>query len=480
MGTIRKHEVRILVAIGMGLFAVLAAAIVYGAPNATSSTTSRTHDAMALDGVTVTITGQPERTATGYAVPIDVTNHREEAISIKDMNIVVTLTDISTINATCHGPDFVVPGGTESFLIIIDDPGHIEIFVIDLIQGDTYLRAVMPIPGPYLELPDVPQVTVPDDAATPTPSPNGTSAPDTQAVGKEEPVVFTALSDQFPLRPSYYGRNPPSFGEPATGQLITQVTKGGGATDIGVYLYLPDLSSDVVKVNASFAGGSPVSVQLVSDGASGCYGLLNDGSSPAGSNWTWHYGGSGSPYHNITLTISTFALGTHELHTYALDAGSGVHISEVAASSYSVYGSGGASSTLWMFDTEMVSDMTDPFVPGTVYNLTFKDACRYDEYRGEVRSVFKCPDAISVWSVGGDGNGTLLIPNSLGEYIVPWTYNGTAHEVHLRVQMGAPGGNYPLATGQYWLEDASTGMVLSPVDGSGAIGTVFAVRGPQV
>jgi hypothetical protein len=480
MGTIRKHEVRILVAICFVMFVVLAAAIVYGPPGPASSSIPRTQDAVAMEGVDAVITGQAERTSTGYAVPMSVTNHRDKAISMKDMRIIVTLTDIRSLNATCHGPDSVAPGETKQFLVLVDGIAGSEIFVIDLVQGNHYIRVVMPVVPPTLSLPDVPQVTVPDDD-TSAPSQNGTqpSDPDDQDSGKDEPKVALSLNNDLPLRSAYYEGNPPFFGAPVSGQVIAHITNGD-ASDIGIYVYLPDLTIDQVKIGALSSGGTRIPVQLTSDGTSGCYGLLIDGSSPTGSNYTWHYDGIGSAYHNISLTVTTYELGTHEMRIYAYDAGTGARVSEVEVTDYTVYGSGGGDSSLRMFDTEMSSDIADPFVPGAIYNVTFTDNCRYDEYRGTVRSVFKCPYAMSVWSIGMDGSETLLTPNSYGEYVVTWEMDGPVHDLRLRVQLGEEGGSYPLASGQYWLEDSSTGMVLSPVSSEGATGTVFTVRGPEI
>ncbi|GEM_PF-4495521 len=476
MGTIRKHEVRTLVASSLVLLVVLAAAIICGTPGTTSGSTARTQDAVAIDDVQVIVTGHAERTPTGHAVPVSVTNERDEAVSIKDMKIVVTLTDLSKLNATCHGPDSVAPGATAHFLIIIDVPRDIEIFVIDLVRGGHYLRAVMPVVPPALPLPDLPQVEEPDDDNTPTQPQDNTTVPEPPA--KTEPAVTVSLSDDMPLRPAYYEGNPPFFGEPASGQVIAQVSSEGDPADVGVYIYFPGLGAEKVSVNASYADGAPVPVQLVSDGVSGCYGLLVHDPSATGSNWTWHYGGVGTEYHNISIAVTTYQLGTHELRLYAYDAGTGARISEVVVTSYTVYGSGGPSSELRMFDTEMTTDMADPFVPGSVYNITFRDTCRYDGYQGTVRSFLKLPYAANVWLVE-NGSEVLLTPNSLGEYVITWTSDGGAHDLHLRVQLGEEGGSYPPSAAQYWLEDSSTGMVLSPVDGEGVAGITFPVRGPE-
>jgi hypothetical protein len=332
--------------------------------------------------------------------------------------------------------------------------------------------------SPVLVLPDVPQVDVPDDdEQTPTDPPDETPGSEPQDPVKTEPVIVTSLDDGLPLRPAYYEGDPPVFGEPVSGRVITQAVQDGDATDIAVYVHLTDLSPGQASIYASYAGGAPVAVQLIGDGGSGCYGLLIDDPSMAGSNWTWHYGGSGSAYHNISIAVTTYDLGTHELRLYAYDAATGVRISEVEVTRYTVYGSGGGSG---LFDTELTSDIEDPFVPGAVYNLTFVDSCRCDGYSGSVRSVFKCPYAVNVWLVGGDGEETLLTPSSLGEYLITWTFDGSApHEIRLRVQLGEAGGSYPASIGQYWLEDVSTGMVLSPISGEGVEGTTFSVRGPE-
>lgn len=299
----------------------------------------------------------------------------------------------------------------------------------------------------------------------------GRSTPEPQDPARVEPVVSLSLDGSLPLRPAYFEGDPPLYGQAASGGIIAQVIQPGDSTDVAVYIHLPDLAPDQVSVAASYAGGAVIPVLLAADD-SGCFGLLADEAS--GSNCTWHYDGSGAEYHNISITVTTYALGTHELRLYAYDAGTGGRISNIEDSGFTVYGSAGASG---MFETAMSTDLEEPFTPGAVYNVTFTDSCRYDQYRGSVRSVFTCPYAASVWLVA-DGAETLLEPNGLGEYTFTWAYDGTAHEAHLRVQM-ALDGDHPLATGQYWLEDASTGMVLSPAS-DGAQGTTFAVRGPEI
>ena len=202
--------------------------------------------------------------------------------------------------------------------------------------------------------------------------------------------------------------------------MIAKVTRAGDAADIAVFVQFPDLVPGQVIVQASFESGPSITFPLISDGAAGCYGVLEDEPARAGGNWTWHYDGV-SIYHNVTLSVTTFKLGMHGMRLYAHDAGSGARISDVAATSYSIYGSTGA---YGMFDTVMATDIEDPFVPGKIYNISFADSCRYDQYRGEVRSVLKCPHASSVWLIGTDGSETLLTANSLGEYIVVWTHDG--------------------------------------------------------
>ena len=57
MGTIRKHEVRVLVVSSLVLLIVLSAAMVYGTPETRTSSAPLTNDAVAMDGVDVVITG---------------------------------------------------------------------------------------------------------------------------------------------------------------------------------------------------------------------------------------------------------------------------------------------------------------------------------------------------------------------------------------------------------------------------------------
>lgn len=488
MGTIRKHEVRVLVVSSLVLLIVLSAAMVYGTPETRTSSAPLTNDAVAMDGVDVVITGLAVRTATGYEVPMNVTNHRGSSISIKDMRAFVTLTTMARINASCRGPDAVAPGSTGSFLVVFEELDDIEIFVIDLVRGEHYLRAIMPIASQGQHLPDPPKVEeAPEEPLpgpkeetplpgpkeeTPTPEP---PTPDPEVPVRAEPVVSLRIDETLPLRPAYFDGGPPLFGEPVPGKVIAKVTRAGDAADIAVFVQFPDLVPGQVIVQASFESGPSITVPLISDGAAGCYGVLVDEPARAGGNWTWHYDGV-SIYHNVTLSVTTFKLGMHGMRLYAHDAGSGARISDVAATSYSIYGSTGA---YGMFDTVMATDIEDPFVPGKIYNISFADSCRYDQYRGEVRSVLKCPHASSVWLIGTDGSETLLTANSLGEYIVVWTHDGRPHEVHVRVQLGEDNGAYQPADGHYWLEDVSTGMALSPEPSGSIGGTIFTVRGPE-
>ncbi|MBI0584698.1 MAG: hypothetical protein ISF22_10815 [Methanomassiliicoccus sp.] len=479
---IRKHEVRILVAISVALSVVIAVVAMFGPYAPSTGSTPQLQDAMAMGNVKVVVTGPAERTAGGHAIPINVTNERDGPISVTDMVITVILTDITRLSATCVGPDSIAPGATERFRVLVDEPGDIEVFVIDLVKGDHYLRCVMPTWPAALPLPDVPKVIVPDDPPAPPSEPEVNEPPEDDTTPdpqpeKVEPVVCTLLSSDLPLRPAYYEASPPVYGEAAAGRVDTWVEEHGDPTRIAVYIHMAGLSPDQVGVAASYGGGVMVPAALVSDGAGGCRGLLIDAPAAGGSNWTWAYDGAGG-HHNISLSVTTHVLGTHEVRFYAYDADTGKAISEVESTSYTVYGNGGVYGTARMFDTVMSSDLADPFIPGSVYNLTFEDTCRYDSYRGTVRSVFTCPYAVSVWVVN-DGEETLLTPDGSGEYVVSWQHEaGTTHQLHLRVQLGEADGTYPPAVGRYWLEDAATGMIVSAMDGAGA-GMTFTVRGPE-
>lgn len=170
MGLIKKHEVRIWIAASVTMIAVLAI-MATSTPWNASSNPVKLENAMAIEGVEMTVAGAVNRTTSGYEVPVNITNHRDKAIDIKAMDVVVTLTNITKMNATSVGPDYVGPNRTEAFTIIITTTDNIEIFVIDLIDGDQYIRCIMP-DMISVTPPDVPQVpTDPDNNNTdPTPA----------------------------------------------------------------------------------------------------------------------------------------------------------------------------------------------------------------------------------------------------------------------------------------------------------------------
>jgi PKD repeat protein len=166
MGLIRKHEIRIWIAASVTMIALLAI-VATSVPHDQGDTGPHLQSAVAMDGVVIEATGPANRTSTGYEVPVNVTNHRSEAIDIKAMDIVVTTTDASKLNGKAIGPDSVAPEQTEQFLIAIDTPSEVEVFVIDLVQDGQFLRCIMPALS-TVPLPEVPQVVVPVEPVDPT------------------------------------------------------------------------------------------------------------------------------------------------------------------------------------------------------------------------------------------------------------------------------------------------------------------------
>ena len=120
--------------------------------------------------------------------------------------------------------------------------------------------------------------------------------------------------------------------------------EGDGFVAVPVSMvYFAGLSNDSVYVNASYGGGEPQWVNLYGDGLLGCYGLLmTDPSNIIGDMaWTWRYASDGARYYNITLSVTTYSLGTHEVRFYAYDQETGRKISDVEVTNYAVLGTGG-------------------------------------------------------------------------------------------------------------------------------------------
>ena len=164
MGLIKKHEIRIWIAASVTMIAILAI-VATSVPRDQGDAGPQLQSAVVMDGVVIEATGPANRTSTGYEVPVNVTNHRSEAVDIKAMEIVVTTTDASKLNGQAIGPDSVGPEQTEQFVIVIDTPNEVEIFVIDLVQDGQFLRCIMPSLT-TVPLPEVPQVVVPVDPTT--------------------------------------------------------------------------------------------------------------------------------------------------------------------------------------------------------------------------------------------------------------------------------------------------------------------------
>ncbi len=399
-----KREIWAVCAIVLIASAMIMAVLVSGFFDTTvTPNPSPSSDPPNLDGVRVIAIGPANLTTYGYmAIPVNVTNGKSVQLNMREVNFTVTLADGSTIEAYCNGPDIVAAHQTKEFLIVANVQGAINVTIINLVMGNHYANCAVPSndpsspivsPGPSSTIGPSP-ITNPTSSPSVDPStlplPTPTPAPTPATALKKEPKVVCSLSESWPFRPAYHPYSPPFYGEPSTGEVDTWVSQQADASHIGIVIYFVGLHADQVFVNSSYAGGPPVWANIYNDGEKGCYGLLLDDPATISGDmgWTWMYSGSGrAEYHNTTLSVTTYALGTHEVRFYAYDQDTGKPISDVEVSSFTVYGSGGKFNPYYMFDTKMSTDFPYPFVPGQVYNFTFEDSCRYPSYSGTVRST---------------------------------------------------------------------------------------------
>lgn len=408
-----------------------------------------------MAGIRVEATGPANLTAYGLLViPVNVTNLMDKAVDFRSMNMTLRLADGSEVPAMCNGPDSVAPMATGQFLIIVSSDRMLDISAVHLVSGREYLNV---------------------------PVPKGTSNPDgnggdggQNGTAKDEPLVHMSLRSGRPFGPD---PSPPymlTYGVPVEGTLDTWVGEKADATRIGIMMYFVGLSNNSVFVNASYGNGEPQWMNLYGDGLLGCYGMIMTDPSNIveGMGWTWTYAGSGEQHHNITLSVTTYSLGTHEVRFYAYDQETGRRISEVGVSSYTVLGSGGRFNDLnYMFDTTVETDLGTTFVPGTTYHFNITDTCLFPQYSGEVRSVLYLPYAVNVSIVNGDGSTTELAGDG-STYVISWNYpgGGVEHQVQLLVQIGeegVPPSEYPHDVASYHVEDVDSGQVMSRISGDG-------------
>jgi hypothetical protein len=404
-----------------------------------------------MTGIRVEATGPPNLTAYGLLViPVNVTNLMDRAVDFRSMNITLRLADGSEVPATCNGPESVAPLATEQFLIIVSSEEMLDISAVHIVNGFEYLNLLVPAGN------DPSNDDDPDDTE------------------KNEPFVRTSLEDGRPFGPDPFPPDQLTYGMPVEGTLDTWVEEKADAARIGIIVYFVGLSNDTVFVNASYGGGEPQWVNLYGDGLLGCYGMLmTDPSNVVGEKaWTWTYDSSGAEYYNITLSVTTYSLGTHEMRISAYDQDTGEKISGVEVTNYTVLGTGGQYNDLnYMLDSAADTDMMGAFAPGGTYSFNITDTCRFPQYHGEVRSVLYFPYAESVSIVNGDGTEAPLTGDNYA-YNFTWECSGggEGHTTHLLVRIGAAGvppSEYPNTYAIYHLEDVETGQVMSHVGPDG-------------
>jgi hypothetical protein len=308
------------------------------------------------------------------------------------------------------------------------------------------------------------------DKTTSNPTVPTTIAP-TPNPSKIEPVVSTALTNMLPLSPSYGAHPSPVYGDRTLGQISTWVSKQADAAHIGILVYFVGLSNNEVYVNATTSNGQLQWINLYNDGSNGCYGMLMDDPSAInnGMGWTWMYTGSSSTeYHNISITATIYKLGPFQMRTYAYDQDTGKLVSDTQTYNMTVTGTGGKYyPNVQMFNSTMEGG-TYLFTPGEKYYFNFTDTCNNARYEGTVRSVFTCPYVANMWMVNSDGSLTLVQKDANGYYSWTWDHEAgtTIHTTHLLVQLGVVGGgSYSYNSGDYYLVDGQTNLVMSRVNG---------------
>lgn len=458
-----RKEIWVLATVTAACLVIAAAVLASGVLKPDDAGDHNGSDDLALmTGIRVEATGPPDLTAYGLLViPVNVTNLMDQAVDFRSMNFTLRLADGSEVPATCNGPDSVAPLATEGFIIIASADKMLDVKAVHLVSGSQYLNVQVPSGGN---------------------DPNGQGG-GSDGTSKDEPFVHTSLEAGRPFGPD---PSPPymlTYGVPVEGTLDTWVEGPADDTKIGIMVYFAGLSNDSVYVNASYGGGEPQWVNLYGDGLLGCYGLLmTDQSNIMGDMaWTWRYTSDGARYFNITLSVTTYSLGPHEVRFYAYDQETGRKISDVEVTNYTVLGTGGRFNDLnYMFDTSVGSNMGSTFVPGATYHFNLTDACRFLQYSGEVRSVLFFPYAESVAIVNDDGSTDSLSGVS-DTYTLTWSYAGAgiSHTVHLVVRIGeasAAPSTYPVTSAMYHLEDVRTGQVMSHVGPDGHPGVRIELR----
>jgi len=458
-----RKEIWVLAAVTAACLVIAAAVLASGVLRPDDANGHNGSDDLALmTNMRVEATGPPNLTAYGLLViPVNVTNLMDRAVDFRSMNFTLRLANGSEVPATCNGPDSVAPLTTEEFIIIASADEMLDVKAVHLVSGSEYLNVLVP-PGDK--------------------NPNGQNG-GSDGTSKDEPSVQTSLEAGRPFGPD---PSPPymlTYGVPVEGTLDTWVEGPADDARIGIMVYFAGLSNDSVYVNASYGGGEPQWVNLYGDGLLGCYGLLmTDPSNIIGDMaWTWRYASDGARYYNITLSVTTYSLGTHEVRFYAYDQETGRKISDVEVTNYAVLGTGGRFNDLnYMFDTAVESDMSGTFVPGATYHFNITDACRFPQYSGEVRSVLYFPYAKSVAIVNDDGSTTSLSGVS-DTYTFTWSYagDGVSHTVHLIVQIGETGAapsTYLVTSAMCHLEDVRSGQVMSHVGPDGHPGVRIELR----
>ncbi|MDW5563881.1 MAG: hypothetical protein SA339_11710 [Methanomassiliicoccus sp.] len=294
-------------------------------------------------------------------------------------------------------------------------------------------------------------------------------------VDKSEPRVNMTFENLPFGDMSLYPFAQPRYAQPCAGGLSIWVADQSNATHIEIMAYFHSLSPEKVMVNSSFGSGAPVTA-LFSPYEGGCRGVLIDHASVA--NCTWTYDGSSMAYHNISIAVTTWALGIQEVKFVPFDMDTGAQIGDGLSLNYTVLGNQGAQflASWSIFQTESTTNLTFPFTEGGIYDFTFTDHCVYPQYSGYVTSVLDFPFVERVWLVNDStGTETLLEPNmvsvnglSTPVYSITWSYAGDCitHGLHFRVQLTAAGSEYAYMMGFYYVIDKVTGYPMSPINGN--------------
>lgn len=403
-----------------------------------------------MSGILAEAIGPPNLTTYGLLViPVNVTNNMDKGIDFRSMNFTLRLADGSEMAALCNGPRSVAPMAVEQFLIIVSSDRMLNITAVHVENGREYLNFQVP---PVSKAPDGNGGTV-----------------------KDRPSVRTSLRPELPFGPRPSEPYLATYGVPAEGALDTWVEERADDTRIGIMVYVVGLSNEEVYINASFGGGEPQWTNLYNDGKNGCFGMfITDQANIEGDKgWTWMYVSSDGPaYYNITLSVTTYALGTHEVRFYAYDQDTGERISATEITNYTVLGTDGRPDGV----NHMFDSIADPreaaYVPGGIYHFNLTDTCRFAQYGGVVRSKLTFPYAANVWTVNGDGTETELAKGGDGTYDHAWVceHGAVPHTIHVKVRIeaaGTPESDHRPAVAFYQLVDERTGQPMSQAGSDG-------------